>query len=97
MATVAFNYYVRLGLVPTATADDIRKAYRQLARIYHPDVAANKSMAEEIFKQLQEAYSTLSDEILRREYDARMREERSRAFASAFRPAPKAQPQPQQQ
>ena len=89
MAVVAFNYYVRLGLVPSADQDSIRKAYRQLARIYHPDVAVNKGMAEEIFKQLQEAYSTLSDEFLRREYDARLRDERSRSFPSAFRPAPK--------
>jgi len=95
MATVAFNYYVRLGLVSTASQEDIRKAYRQLARIYHPDVAANKTMAEEIFKQLQEAYSTLSDDTLRREYDTRIKEERSRSFASVFRPSPAKAPTPQ--
>ena len=87
-AQVAFNYYVRLGLVSSASPEDVKKAYRQLARIYHPDVAANKTLAEEIFKQLQEAYSTLSDAELRREYDLRLKEERSRSFSSAFRPAP---------
>ncbi|SDU23931.1 curved DNA-binding protein [Verrucomicrobium sp. GAS474] len=90
MATVAFNYYVRLGLVSSASQDDIRKAYRQLARIYHPDVAVNKAMAEEVFKQLQEAYSTLSDAELRRDYDLRMKDERSRFSFRTSNPRPAA-------
>ena len=45
-----------LGVERTATADDIRKAFRKLARQYHPDVAKNKGPAEEKFKDINEAY-----------------------------------------
>lgn len=62
------DYYEILGVPRTASQDDIRKAYRVLARKLHPDV--NKSPdAQRKFTQIQEAYDTLSDENKRRQYD----------------------------
>jgi curved DNA-binding protein CbpA len=66
------NYYVILRVDSSATEDQIRRAYRALAREYHPDV--NKSPeADEIFQEVQEAYEILSDPDRRRTYD-RLRE-----------------------
>ena len=63
------DFYEILGVPNAASADEIKKAYRKLAREYHPDV--NKaSGAEEKFKQISEAYYVLSDEGRRRNYDA---------------------------
>ena len=78
----ASNYYGKLGLLPSASVDDIRRAYRNMARIYHPDVAINKTMAEEMFKQLNEAYSTLVDADLRQTYDLELKEARTRRAAA---------------
>lgn len=68
--SVAFkDYYSVLGVVRDASADDIKKAFRQLARKYHPDVAKNKASAEDKFKEINEAYEVLSDPEKRRKYD----------------------------
>ncbi len=62
------DYYKTLGVARAATADDIKKAYRRLARKYHPDVSKEKD-AEQKFKQVQEAYEVLKDPEKRAAYD----------------------------
>ena len=63
------NYYEILGTTKGAKADEIKKAYRKLARKYHPDVNPNDKTAEEKFKEVQEAYDVLSDEKKRKVFD----------------------------
>src|ERR1041384_2930534 len=69
MAVEFKDYYRSLGVPKTATEDEIRKAFRKLARKYHPDVAKNKAEAEEKFKEINEAYEVLSDPEKRKKYD----------------------------
>lgn len=69
MAVQFRDYYETLGVSKTATDDEIRKAFRKLARKYHPDVNKDKAAAEEKFKQLNEAYEVLGDAEKRRKYD----------------------------
>jgi len=63
------DYYRTLGVSRTASADEIRKAFRSLARQYHPDVAKDKKRAEEKFKEINEAYEVLGDAEKRKKYD----------------------------
>jgi curved DNA-binding protein len=69
MAVEFKDYYETLGVAKTATEDEIRSAFRKLARKFHPDVAKDKKTAEEKFKQINEAYEVLSDPEKRRKYD----------------------------
>src|SRR3954467_15611151 len=69
MATQTKDYYSTLGVKKSATAEDIRKAFRKAARKYHPDVNPNDKKAEEKFKEISEANDVLSDEKKRKVYD----------------------------
>ena len=69
MATPKRDYYEILGVKKSASADDIRKAFRKLARKYHPDVNPGDKSAEEKFKTLSEANEILSDPKKRKIYD----------------------------
>ena len=69
MAVQFRDYYETLGVSKAATDDEIRKAFRKLARKYHPDVNKDKATAEEKFKQLNEAYEVLGDPEKRKKYD----------------------------
>src|SRR5438105_565798 len=63
------DYYETLGVPKTATEDEIRSAFRKLARKHHPDVAKDKKAAEEKFKEINEAYEVLGDAEKRKKYD----------------------------
>src|SRR3954463_9515532 len=63
------DYYQSLVVPRNASEDDIKKAFRKLAREYHPDVAKDKKKAEEKFKEINEAYEVLSDPSKRKKYD----------------------------
>lgn len=63
------DYYEVLGVSRTASADELKKAYRKLARKYHPDVNQGDASSEERFKEINEAYEVLSDADRRAAYD----------------------------
>src|ERR687893_2544562 len=65
---MARDYYDTLGVSPTASTEELQRAYRKLARQHHPDVNRDPG-AEERFKEISEAYSVLSDPDTRRRYD----------------------------
>ena len=66
VVTVHKNYYEILGVSKDANSDDIKKAYRNLSKKYHPDVNPE---GEQKFKEIAEAYSILSDDQKRKQYD----------------------------
>lgn len=89
------NYYRTLGVSTAATNEEIRRAYRVLARRYHPDVNPGKS-SEEKFKQIAEAYEVLSDANRRKQYDVELEKGSHESFASAFERAHEAYRKQQQ-
>jgi hypothetical protein len=62
------DLYATLGIAPSATADEIRAAYRRLARLYHPDYAPDEESSRK-FARISKCYMVLRDESLRRRYD----------------------------
>jgi molecular chaperone DnaJ len=69
MATAAKDFYKLLGVAENASADEIKKAYRKLAKQYHPDANPDNPSAADRFKEISEAYSVLSDDDKRKQYD----------------------------
>jgi molecular chaperone DnaJ len=69
MATQTKDFYKILGVAENASADEIKKAYRKLAKQYHPDANPNDATAAERFKEISEAQSVLSDAEKRKQYD----------------------------
>ncbi len=65
------EYYRTLGVQPGASQDDLKKAYRALAKKYHPDLHPGDQEAETRFKEVNEAYGVLGDPDKRKEYDAK--------------------------
>src|SRR5438132_3246203 len=66
---MAKSLYDSLGVKKGASADEIKKAYRKLARQYHPDTNPGDAASEERFKEVQTAYDVLSDPQKRKQYD----------------------------
>lgn len=69
MAVKFQDYYQTLGVARTATADELKQAFRNLARLHHPDVAKDKVAGEAKFKEINEAYEVLGDPAKRKRYD----------------------------
>jgi DnaJ-class molecular chaperone len=86
------NYYEVLEVDGNADAEEIKKSFRRLSKKYHPDLNRNRPEAELKFKELNEAYATLGNATLRREYDEKRaasfgsRQERSEAKAQDAQP-----------
>ncbi len=85
------DYYTTLGISRDATPDDIKKAFRKLARIHHPDVAKDKEASDAKFKAINEANEVLSDPEKRRKYD--QLGANWQAYEGAGAPPPGGQPQ----
>ena len=64
------DYYEVLGVSKNASDEEIKNAYRKLAKKYHPDINPGNSDAEEKFKKINEAYTVLSDKAQRSRYDS---------------------------
>lgn len=78
------DYYEVLGISEGASAEEIKKAYRKLARKHHPDRNPDEAGAEDKFKEIQEAYSVLSDETKRKEYDIQRKNPFGGGFGDGF-------------
>lgn len=78
------NFYVTLGVSQEASTEDIKRAYRRLARRYHPGVNPGDRAAEEMFQRIAEAYETLVDPGRRRQYDSAGTHSAAQAASASF-------------
>jgi len=85
------NYYEVLGVPQAATADQIKKKYRELARKYHPDVIQDKTLGQRVFSQINQAYHTLADPERRAKYNSTLTSSRPATPVQAAPPAATAQ------
>ncbi|TFG63172.1 MAG: J domain-containing protein [Gemmatimonadales bacterium] len=69
MTTRTKDYYATLGVAEKAPPEELKQAYRKLAKQYHPDANPDDQTAGERFKEISEAYSVLSDADSRKKYD----------------------------
>ncbi len=72
------NLYTLLGIPNTATLEEIKRAYRKIAKQFHPDINPNNKEAEEKFKEATAAYEVLSDTTKRTAYDNQLKQEQIR-------------------
>ncbi|HEX8321271.1 J domain-containing protein [Longimicrobium sp.] len=86
MATQTKDFYRILDVAENATPDEIKKSYRKLAKQYHPDANASDAAAAERFKEISEAYSVLSDDEKRKQYDQMRKLGAFGGFGGGFRP-----------
>ncbi|ELS01713.1 DnaJ-class molecular chaperone with C-terminal Zn finger domain [Xenococcus sp. PCC 7305] len=82
------DYYLTLKISPDATTDEIKASFRSLARKYHPDLNPDNPEAAEYFKEISEAYDTLSDPLKRRRYDVDRNLANSKYSISSNAPEP---------
>src|SRR5262245_61411553 len=81
------THYQILGVASTATPEEIKKRFRELARKYHPDVNRDKSGSHQAFVRITEAYQVLSDPLRRADYDLMLRDRARRLGLSGTGPA----------